>query len=377
MVMLVNVQPEMTELADRFRISTDISPSRLSPSYWLGKSREQNLLQELTDLKKKMLIGVPASVSGPLNISIDLRGEPANSVVFPELFSEFQERTYPGREDLGVLRMFGGATATGSPFFRLADALSAITGIKIEIHSLAGHDGNWDHYRNVTNKMWVEQILDTSKKDDLSFPLSTAGNAMAQALGINPNACGGVVGIGWPLFLRNVDNENLMEKVRRYSGPLKYFLRNVSVSYPRTEDDPDPCPQFIRMPLSVAIELRKSQIGALNAVFGTLAKAGNGYNFPPILYAQGENDFPVHPLVRDFMASGFIRSPLKMVPELYPNADHTVQSGPAMYHFMLDVMTFMHAFYIHRGFKEEELPPALRLHAKAASFTKPALFQAQ
>ena len=342
-----------------------VNPSPLAHSFFsrenFSDKHKKAIIQKIIEIQAIALEDVPERVARELNIRRDFY-EPADAKYHGEHFAHLGKKLIiPGTEEFGRIKMIGGLTTTGSTLFDLAFKLYDRCGMHTEVEPLDGHDGDYYHFRNASNRRWMEQMLDTTKKGDILFPVSTPGAVFAECWARKPGFCAGVVGFGWPIILRNQDNEKLMAKVRRLSAPVTRYnftnvLKFVTTTYPRSDDGYHKrCPQFTRLPISVAVELSKAMAGAQNALLKPL-KPNQKYNFPPVFYAQGELDAPVHPIVRDFMASDFIKSPLKVVPPLYPGAHHMLQMGPSMPHLLRDIGFFMRSLLIYQGHNLDCLP---------------------
>lgn len=326
---------------------------RLTPAETVNR-----IMNNLRKIRDEVLPSIPAAEKQKLAWKVHLREpNPEEVMVSPERFvEESKPLVLDGRQDLGRYCFIGGLTATGRCWTPLATELHRLTSIYSEIHPLKGQNGIWRDFRSTTHNMWVDNILQicgAGKEPPVLFAFSTSAAAALSAWREKPGFCRAMVLVGAPIFLKSKTNEMLMDKVLAYTSPLNWvhsqsILQRISTSFPRTEDSTDTSPQFIRIPVSTSLQLRIAQLSAIEAAARCI--------FPPIFYAQGMNDAPVSKSTWSFFKTRTIVSPLKVVPRRYPNADHTVQEGPAMTSLFKDVSSFLRTLYAIEGYSPAVLP---------------------
>ncbi|RME59599.1 MAG: hypothetical protein D6780_04875 [Candidatus Dadabacteria bacterium] len=258
---------------------------------------EVNLLNNQEEQKSSSLLNsVQRAVGSEVKISWHI-SQPKKYCTDVKRFKRFSKPfIIPGRQDLGAFLFFGGLSATGYPWRDFALKLFERSGIHSEVHSLAGHTGEWADLRDVTAEEWIKDMYEKAKafkKPPVVFCYSTSALVALEVERRYPGTFAAIVAVSAPLILKDKELEEQIDKGVRAAqavsaltfgqlDPLKYgsIPFETAASIYETKQGRK-SPKYTKLPLSTVKEFRKIQLLARDAA--------SKINIP-LFYAEGRYD---------------------------------------------------------------------------------------
>lgn len=157
-------------------------------------------------------VTVNKQVSHKLKVTLGLGSslfDPPKSEVLPYRPELFKRCATPwilrGRQDVASLIYYGGLSSTGYAWRDIAAKIFERSGFHTEVHSLAGHDGEWAHFRDTDHRSWVDDIVKRARSvpNPIFMGYSTSALAALVAAGENPDLFKALVVVAPPVQLRS------------------------------------------------------------------------------------------------------------------------------------------------------------------------------
>jgi esterase/lipase len=247
--------------------------------------------------------------------------------VRPELFRRLAEPwVLYGRQDVASFLYYGGLSSTGYCWRDISMKIFERSGYHSEVHSLAGHDGEWQHFKETGRRAWIDDIVrNASRLDNPVFlGYSTSALAAIVAAAENPGLFKGLVLAAPPLDLFTLKHKvalNVTEFISRCFPRHFGWTDQMTVSmgrsdFPHQTKQMRKGPHFREIPVPVVIELRRLQREALLA----LKKID-----VPIFILQGASDQIVSGKTPGMLMQG-VASTSKTC-KIYPLSNHSLLVG--------------------------------------------------
>lgn len=232
-----------------------------------------------------------------------------------------------GRQDIASFIYYGGLSSTGYAWRDLSVKVFERSGFHTEVHSLAGHNGEWETFKNTTHRQWVDDIVSKASKvnNPVFFGYSTSCLAAIVAAAENPGLFKGLVLVAPPVQLRSGKHSVALTIAEFLCSKFPNAFHWLEKKCVKMRGDSEPTlatkqtkrsPHFNEFPGPVVFSLKRLQREAWKA----LKKIDI-----PIVILQGQHD--------GIVAPGAPAAILKRVKSeqkqhrLFPESTHSVMLG--------------------------------------------------
>jgi esterase/lipase len=277
---------------------------------------------------------VNTQVSHKLRVTLGLGRslfDPPKGPVLPFRPELFKRCSTPwilrGRQDVASLIYYGGLSSTGYAWRDIASKIFERCGYHTEVHSLAGHDGVWAHFRDTGHRQWVNDIVERSRgvSNPIFLGYSTSALAAIVAAGENPGLFKAIILVAPPLQLKSSKYSLALTVSEFMCSHFPNKFRWLEQKCVAMGGDRKPelltkqtkrSPYFEFFPAPVVFSLKRLQREAIKV----LKKIDI-----PVLVLQGEHDGTVASNVPDMILSR-IKSQSKQQ-RIFPRSGHSLLLG--------------------------------------------------